>query len=624
MTRLKRLGFYVASLFLGIIVATQWAASQFPGRNLGSHLTIRGLAIYPPWSLISWLRKWHYESPRIYPTVVAIVAAHCIVATVILLFVSVQSPSVRPMGTDRWANLRDIKRAGLATSRGTVIGRYRGRLLTYDGPEHQLVVGASRSGKGVGHVIPTLLTWPASTVIYDIKAELWQATAGYRSRFSHCLFFDPTRLDSARYNPLLEVRKGLNEIRDVQNIVEMLVNPDGSKEQLDVWDQHAAQLLVALCLHVLYSEPDHRKHFGVVRERLLDLPNTFKDMIELPHRLNTQSGVAEPHPEVARVAKELMRQAPKFAAGVRATAAGHLALYADEIVCRNVAVSDFAVGDLVCSDHPVTLYLQPPPSDVPRLRPLMRIMVNQICRALLERLDTDSRGRQKRFRLLLELDEFATLGRLEFLTTNLRQMAGYGIKAHIIVQSFNDIIEKYGPHQTILDNCHVTSVFACADTVTQQRVSQMTGVAVEYRDSFGHRRSIPLFPDSLQKAEQLRPLLQPGDVRALPPSEQLVFVTGYPPLRTKKIRYYVDGAFKHRVVAPPEQTAGVDSPRKQDFHPILGIPNDWIGERAKGVRAQTEEIFDPIDDEEWMLPGTVEPLPGAPANARGREDPYGL
>jgi type IV secretion system protein VirD4 len=152
----------------------------------------------------------------------------------------------------------------------------------------------------------------------------------------------------------------------------------------------------------------------------------------------------------------------------------------------------------------------------------------------------------------------------------------------------------------------------------------MTGVAVEYRDSFGHKRWLPLFADSFQKSEQLRPLLQPGDVRALPPHEQLVFVTGYPPVRARKIRYYADRAFNHRVVAAPDHTVAVDTPRRRDSDPLYGVPHDWLGERAKGIRVPTDEIFDPIDDEEWMLPGTVEPLPGAPVAGPNREDPYGL
>lgn len=604
----------LGSLLLGLSAATQVVARQLVGRELGPHVNVAGVAVYPPWSLLEWHQAWASEHPRAFRYARAIVAAHGTGAVVLVGILKGRQPTVRPIGTRQWANLRAIKDAGLLSGRGVVVGRYAGRLLTYDGPEHQLGIGASRSGKGVGLVVPTLLNWLESAVVYDIKGELWKITSGFRGQFSHCLFFDPTRLDSARYNPLLEVRKGPNEIRDVQIIAEMLVNPDGTKQQLDVWDQHAQQLLVSYILYVLYVEPDGRKHLGVVRQLLLEFDKSARDLIEIPHRLNPDTGEPQPHPEIAWVARELLRQAPKFAAGVRATALGYLALFADEIVCRNISESDFAISDLVCGDRPVTLYIQPPPSDLPRLRPLTRLLFNQLFRCLLEHTDTDNRGRPKRHKLLAELDEFPTLGRMEFLAINLRQMAGYGIKAHMIVQSFNDIISQYGPYQSIIDNSHVMTVFGCADSTTQQRVSQMTGMAVEYRDSFSHRR-MPLFaPDSVQQGEQVRPLLQPGDVRTLPGDEELIFVTGHPPIRAKKVRYYADAAFKGRVLPPPDQSQGIDVPH-------ANVPSDWRGERAKGDRIRSDEVFDQrqLDDEDWMPEGMppvdqAQDRPGAAGN----------
>ena len=89
----------------------------------------------------------------------------------------------------------------------------------------------TRSGKGVGLVVPTLLSWTGSTVVHDIKGENWTLTAGWRARFSHCLLFNPTDARSARYNPLLEVRRGADEVRDVQNIADILVDPEGALER---------------------------------------------------------------------------------------------------------------------------------------------------------------------------------------------------------------------------------------------------------------------------------------------------------------------------------------------------------------------------------------------------------
>jgi type IV secretion system protein VirD4 len=260
---------------------------------------------------------------------------------------------------------------------------------------------------------------------------------------------------------------------------------------------------------------------------------------------------------------------------VTGTAASYLTLWGDSIIARNTTTSDFRLSDLVCADRPMTLYLQPPPSDAPRLRPLIRLMINQVCRALMEYLDQDNSGRPKRYRLLLSLDEFPTLGRLDFFTMNLRQMAGYGIKAHLIVQSFNDIIEQYGTNNTIVDNCHILSTFAAADTVTCQRISQMVGTVTEYRESYsepGRKLGIR----TISHSEHVRPLLSPGDIRELPMDDQLLFVTGYKPMRVKKVRYYSDVNFMKRVLPAPDQSVCLNLPAA---HRI-----GWQGERPKGTQ----------------------------------------
>jgi type IV secretion system protein VirD4 len=569
---------YMLMMVASLTAATQWTAYRLEYHPLlGAGLRVGPVVIYTPWALFGWTHALGEELPGTFDEAYAIISGGVILATLALVILrrTGRRLTVRELGKDRWASRRDLKAAGLLGGKGTVLGIAHDRYLTYDGPEHQLVSGASRSGKGVGHVIPTLLNWHSSVLVYDVKNELWDVTAGYRSQFSHVMFFNPTRPDSVRFNPLMEIRKGPNEVRDTQNVVEMLINPAELEQSADIWDQQASQFLVALILHVLYTEPDGQKNLAVVRERLLDFKRTCRAMLATAHRFNPRTGVPEVHPEVALVANEMLHQPEKFQASVRGTAATYLTLFADDLVAHNTAVSDFRLGDLVCADRPMTLYLQPPPSDAPRLRCLVRLMVNQACRALMEHLDRDNTGRPKRRPLLLLLDEFPTLGHMEFFTMNLRQMAGYGIKAHLIVQSFNDIIEAYGPNNTILDNCHILTAFAAADTVTCQRISQMTGTVTEYRESYSEAaRHWGAGTRTVSFSEHVRPLLSPGDVRELPVDDQLIFVTGYRPMRVKKLRYYAEPTFMKRVLPPPDQSQGLDLPAK----PAIA----WHGERAKG------------------------------------------
>jgi type IV secretion system protein VirD4 len=167
-----------------------------------------------------------------------------------------QSRLATTYGSSRWASRHEIEAAGLFQPAGVFLGQLKDRYLRHDGPEHVMAFAPTRSGKGVGLIIPTLLSWTGSAVIHDIKGENWQLTAGWRAQFSHCLLFNPPDPRSARYNPLLEVRKGPDEVRDVQNIADILVDPEGALDRRTFWDKTSHSLLVAVILHVLYAESE--------------------------------------------------------------------------------------------------------------------------------------------------------------------------------------------------------------------------------------------------------------------------------------------------------------------------------------------------------------------------------
>jgi type IV secretion system protein VirD4 len=138
---------------------------------------------------------------------------------------------VTTYGSARWAEPREVGEAGLLGNDGVLLGRRCDRYLRHDGPEHVLCFAPTRSGKGVGLVVPTLQTWPSSAIVHDIKGENWTLSAGWRAKFGRVLLFDPTNAGSSAYNPLLEVRRGEWEVRDVQNIADVLVDPEGALER---------------------------------------------------------------------------------------------------------------------------------------------------------------------------------------------------------------------------------------------------------------------------------------------------------------------------------------------------------------------------------------------------------
>ena len=199
---------------------------------------------------------------------------------------------------------------------------------------------------------------------------------------------------------------------------------------------------------------------------------------------------------------------------------------------------------------PCTLYLVVPPSDISRTKPLVRLILNQIGRRLTEELDSKDR----RHRLLLMLDEFPALGRLDFFESALAFMAGYGLKSFLIAQSLNQIEKAYGINNSILDNCHVRVSFATNDERTAKRVSDALGTATEIRDAknyAGHRLSPWLGHLMVSRQETARPLLTPGEVMQLPPDDELVLVSGCHPIRARKARYFEDPQLQARILPPP-------------------------------------------------------------------------
>ncbi|MHB0710219.1 conjugal transfer protein TraG [Roseomonas mucosa] len=595
----------IAVVFTIVLVMT-WAATQWVAFRLGFQpqlgnpwFELAGLPIYYPPAFFWWWFSFDAYAPAIFVEggIIAVSGGFLAIAAAILMSIirAREARNVATYGSARWAEDKEIRAAGLLGPDGVLLGRYHRDYLRHDGPEHVLCFAPTRSGKGVGLVVPTLLTWPASAIVHDIKGENWTLTAGFRAKHGRVLLFDPTNARSSAYNPLLEVRQGEWEVRDVQNIADILVDPEGSLDKRNHWEKTSHSLLVGAILHVLYAEKD--KTLAGVANFLSDprrpVEATLRAMMDTPHL-----GEAGVHPVIASSARELLNKSENERSGVLSTAMSFLGLYRDPVVARVTARCDWRIADLVGSRQPVTLYLVVPPSDINRTKPLIRLILNQIGRRLTEELTTSG----KRHRLLLMLDEFPALGRLDFFESALAFMAGYGLKGFLIAQSLNQIERAYGPNNAILDNCHVRVSFATNDERTAKRVSDALGTATELRDSTnyaGHRLAPWLGHLMVSRQETARPLLTPGEIMQLPPTDEIVMVAGTPPIRATKARYFEDARFQERILTPPDLVAA----------PLAPSPSadDWSG---RVVVAESHSA-----------PAAADGAEGDPANAGIRREP---
>jgi type IV secretion system protein VirD4 len=490
-------------------------------------------------------------------------------------------------GSAKWATWRVIKRAGLTNPEGVVVGGFpKGRKtvpLRHDGPEHVICVAPTRSGKGVSVVLPTLLEWLHSVVVLDIKGENHAKTAGYRASLGHrILKFEPaTDGASAKFNPLAEIRMGSgHEIADAQNIALMIIDPDG-KGLRDFFQKTGYGWLTAGILHVLYRVRAEEQRTANLRDVALFMsaptkptgssdgePQVDEDglsqMLEAMKAFHHRFEGSDRDPVntlVHTAAQEMLNRAGPERSGVHSSAIVELELYRDPIVSANIASSDFKLSDLMNSDKPVALYLIVPPSDIDRLRPLLRITMNLLLRRLTAEM-SHSGDTLYKHRLLLMLDEFTSIGKLEIFQQALAFMAGYGIKSFIIVQDLAQLQNAYGRENSIMGNCHVRIFYAPNTAETAKTLSEMLGkttVVLEKRGT--SRKGLELFASKNDSwTEHARPLLTPDECQTLPginphgkkviPGDMLILIAGTDPIYGRQRLYFQDNELLRRSQMP--------------------------------------------------------------------------
>jgi type IV secretion system protein VirD4 len=496
-------------------------------------------------------------------------------------------------GSARWATPKDVAATGFTqTKAGVYVGGWysdsRRKLiyLRHNGPEHILAFAPTRSGKGVGLVIPTLLSWDESAVIYDIKGENYAKTAGFRSKHGHiCFKFSPVEDgSSSRFNPLAEVRLFTpRDVSDAQNIADMIIRSGEDSPMERHWEDTAASLTTGMILHVCYTAASEGRVAcladlaGHFTRPGIDFRETLNEMLSFPHDPQlkrgwiTSSGVkAATHPVVSEKAQEMLDKESKELSGVLSTAKTALALYSDPLVARNTSASDFTIDDLVNFARPISLYLVVPPSDKIRLRRLIRLMFTMVVNRLTERMAFDgAEQKRNRHRLLFLIDEFPSLNRMEIFADALSYMAGYGLKAYLITQDIRQIVDAYGQNESIVSNCHVRIAYAPNQVETAELLSKMTGTTTVQKATFNFSgsRFSPVMSHINGSVDHVeRPLMTPDEVMRLrppqksgngssekivAPGDMLIFVSGHFPILGMQMLYFFDPELQRRAAIAP-------------------------------------------------------------------------
>src|SRR5271157_873030 len=562
----------IASLLAGGFTASElFALSTRFSATLGEHY----FYLYPPWAIVDWWFKWHSTSPAMFTQPLQVGAALAVILCLAYtIHVVTRWQSLREYsdihGSARWAKRSDIKQAGLINQEGVYVGEWKNGskiyTLRHNGPEHVLCYAPPRSGKGVGLVVPTMLTWPHSAVVTDLKREIYELTAKWRGTEgkNRILRFEPaSSCASVHFNPLDEIRIGTeHETGDIQNLANLIVDPDGRGLQTH-WQKTACSLLTGCIAHVLYRARREKTPATLPAvDRLLSDPDkkaieVWTEMLCYLH----ESG--ETHPLVASAARDQLNRPEEEAGSVLSTALSYLTIYRDPVVADNVSRSDFCIRDLMHSENPVTLYIVTEPVDKTRLQPLVRVLVNMIVRISASGLAFEN-GTPKpayKHRLLLLLDEFPSLGKLDILQESLAFLPGYGIKAYLIAQDINQLYAHYGRDEAITSTCHVQCAFAPNRIETAEHLSKLTGqttVVKEQVTTSGRGWSTNV---SRSTHEVSRPLLTPDEAMRMntqwmitEPGNMVIYVAGYPAIMGLQPLYFRDSELARRARIPAEST----------------------------------------------------------------------
>jgi len=510
-------------------------------------------------------------------------------------------------GTARWAQTGDVKDSGLLSETGVVVGGWPTRtgtkMLRHDGPEHVLAFAPTRSGKGVGLVLPTLLSWKDSALVLDIKGENYALTAGWRAAQGQRIYrFDPAAdRGSVKYNPLAEVRIGTDhEIADCQNIAIMIIDPDGTGLK-DFWMQEGYGWLGTAILHVLYrikrqeqrtatladvrafmsigddEEPNPISEEAVAAVAKAAFNDQEDDSFDrlLKDMESYEHGRDVVNDEVRLGAARMRKRSSNERSGVHSTGTSQLALYSDPIVARNISESDFRITDLMNGEKPATLYIVIPPSDIARLRPLVRILLNQFLTRLTSHMAFEGGRSVKHYqhRMLLMLDEFTSVGKLEIFEKAIAFMAGYGLKAFVIVQDLTQLQKTYGREQSIVSNCHVRIAYAPNTMETARVLSDMAGKTTLVQKKTSASRTTGRVGTNYSEtlSEVARPLLTPDECMSLPgiqtgaggkvtrAGDMLIFVAGRPAIYGRQVLYFQNEEMQARAKIPIASSTSIPS-----------------------------------------------------------------
>lgn len=506
---------------------------------------------------------WYYRGdPVVLKALGWGLAAGSLLTGLLLFWFLTRKPPLH--GAARFARESEIRRNGFREDEGIVLGKKAGGFLIFGGTEHCIVEAPTRSGKGVGIVIPNLLSWSGSTVVLDVKRENYDATAGFRAKHGQAVYlFNPTDPEgrTARYNPLAYIDRNDPDqvIIELQKIATMLFVPPERGEPF--WTDSARTAFVGVGAYL--ARADAPFTIGAIY-RLMTTGDTrgfFRKVLDDQGEMLSAG--------CRNALADFTSGADNTFAGIVQTVTSKLSLWLNPRVDAATEDSDFDLREL--RTRPMSVYLGVSPDELDRVAPLYNLLFQQLIDLNVRALPDE----RTPIKVLVLLDEFARLGRAQVIASAFSYVAGYGIRLLPVIQSRSQLRSVYGEHiaDEIVANCGVEVAF----TPKELRVANELSERIGYVGQEAVTRSLTihgiLANRSKSMSDHRRALLLPQELMQFPADELLLMRGGMPPIRGDKIRYFADNHFTRRLSPAPSVAPMPRRVREDEELPPCVLPD---------------------------------------------------
>lgn len=489
-------------------------------------------------------------------------------------------------GDARWANESEIRREGMRAETGIILGRKGGSYLTFGGSEHVMLYAPTRSGKGVGVVIPNLLNWSDSVVCLDIKKENWDTTAGFRAAHGQqVVLFDPLDKEgrTARYNPLGYINRAdrIEVLDELQKVAAMLFPPPEKGDPF--WSEASRTGFMGVGAYVAET-PDLAFTIGeIYRQLTKGDPKT-----RLPAEIKARAAAGVPLSNGCENAlTDFCSASDNTFASIKQTITSRMGLWLNPRIDAATATSDFDLREI--RSRRMSIFLGTEANDMQRIAPLYNLFFQQLVDLNTRDLPTDKHP----YKVLVLLDEFARLGNASVIAHGFSYVAGYGLRFLPVLQSPSQLRTAYGPDmaEEIMTNCGVEILFTPKELKIATELSERLG----YYDFKAQSKSRPTVlgggKRTTSTSDQKRALMLPQELMQMSKDALILMRGGIPAVKGEKITFYNNKDFTSRLkpapIVPPRPLGpGID----------MSPDETSVAESLAGLRADMTEVKSSIGE----------------------------